>query len=101
MSAQTDKPEADALREFTTSLKIEQHKDRAVLTASLPLDLLKTLVTPHEGQHPSLDSNPARQTRTAPTSPSQAGQYDAMKLSAITLTVNHEQGEGSHHISGR
>jgi hypothetical protein len=46
VSAQTDKQEADALRQFTSSLKIEQRKDRAVLTASLPLDLLKNLVTP-------------------------------------------------------
>ena len=44
--AQSDKPDADALREFTTSLKIEQHKDRTVLTASLPMELLKKLATP-------------------------------------------------------
>jgi hypothetical protein len=43
---QSDKPDADALREFTTSLKIEQRKDRAVLTANLPLELLKKLATP-------------------------------------------------------
>lgn len=43
---QADKPDADALRELTSSLKIEQHKDRMVLTATLPLDLLKKLATP-------------------------------------------------------
>jgi hypothetical protein len=46
VSAQADKPDAAAVREFTSSLKIEPHKDRAVLTASLPLELLKKLVAP-------------------------------------------------------
>jgi hypothetical protein len=46
MENQSDKSDADALREFTTSLKIEQHKDRAVLTATLPLGLVKKLATP-------------------------------------------------------
>jgi hypothetical protein len=44
--AQSDKPDADALRDFTSSIKIEQHKDRAVLTAKLPMELLKKLATP-------------------------------------------------------
>jgi hypothetical protein len=44
--AQSDKADADAVREFTSSLKIEQRKDRAVLTASVPLELLKKLGTP-------------------------------------------------------
>jgi hypothetical protein len=43
---QSDKPDAQALEEFTSSLKIEQHKDRAVLTANLPLELIKKLATP-------------------------------------------------------
>ena len=46
VDAQSDKPDADALREFTSSIKIEQHKDRMVLTASLPLELVKKLATP-------------------------------------------------------
>jgi hypothetical protein len=46
VEAQSDKPDADAVRRFTSSLKIEQHKDRVVLTASLPLELLKQLATP-------------------------------------------------------
>jgi hypothetical protein len=46
VAAQTDKPDAAALREFTSSLKIEQHKDRAVLTATLPVQLLRKLATP-------------------------------------------------------
>jgi hypothetical protein len=34
------------LLELMNSAKIEQHKDRAVLTASIPLDLVKRLTTP-------------------------------------------------------
>ena len=46
VSAQSDKPDADAVHQFATSLKIEQHKDRAILTATLPLQLLKKLTAP-------------------------------------------------------
>ena len=46
VAAQSDKDDAEAVKEFTSSLKIEQHKDRAVLTASLPLVLVKKLATP-------------------------------------------------------
>jgi hypothetical protein len=46
IEAKATKPDADAVREFTTSLKIEQHKDRAVLTARLPLQLMRKVVTP-------------------------------------------------------
>jgi hypothetical protein len=46
VETQADKPDADALREVTSSLKIEQHKDRMVLTASVPLELVKKLATP-------------------------------------------------------
>jgi hypothetical protein len=35
-----------SLRELINSAQIEQHKDRAVLTANIPLDLLKKLTTP-------------------------------------------------------
>ena len=45
VAMQTDDGAA-ALRQFTTSLKIEQHKDRAVLTASLPFEMLKKLISP-------------------------------------------------------
>src|SRR5260370_34431303 len=38
--------------ELMNSAKIEQHRDRAVLTASIPLDLVKRLTTPSpEGDH--------------------------------------------------
>jgi hypothetical protein len=56
-----DKPDADALREFTSSLKIEQHKDRMVLTANLPVDLMKKLATPMGDAvsgTPEADTNP-------------------------------------------
>jgi hypothetical protein len=53
--APADKPGADALRAFTSSIKVEQHKDRAVITASLPIDLVKKLATA-----PQVDPVPAR-----------------------------------------
>jgi hypothetical protein len=59
---QTDKPDADALREVTSSIKIEQHKDRMVVTATLPLDLLKKLATPvgdAVSGAPAADTSPA------------------------------------------
>src|SRR5271170_388417 len=34
------------VRELLESAKVEQHKDRAVLTANIPLDLIKRLATP-------------------------------------------------------
>jgi len=40
-------PASDAaFRELTDSTKIEQHKDRAILTANIPLELVKQLATP-------------------------------------------------------
>jgi hypothetical protein len=35
-----------AFREMTDSMKVERHKDRAVLTANIPLELVKQLATP-------------------------------------------------------
>jgi hypothetical protein len=35
-----------AFREMTDSMKIEQHKDRAVLTANIPLELVKQMAAP-------------------------------------------------------
>ena len=46
VEAQSDAGDAAALREFTSSIKIEQHKDRAVMTASVPVELLKQLASP-------------------------------------------------------
>jgi len=61
VEAQSDAADAAAVRQFTSSLKIEQHKDRAVLTASLPLELVKKMATPvGAGIEPSdSGSNPA------------------------------------------
>jgi len=39
-------PQAQALRKFSDSILIEQHKDRAVLTATLPIDSMKALTAP-------------------------------------------------------
>jgi hypothetical protein len=41
----TAAPDAE-VRELLESAKVEQHKDRAVLTANIPLDLIKRLATP-------------------------------------------------------
>ena len=38
---------ADLVAEFTDSLKIEQEKDRAILTAVIPIDLLRKLTSPN------------------------------------------------------
>ena len=46
IEAQSEAPDAEALRQFAASIQIEQHKDRAVLTAILPTQLLKMMVTP-------------------------------------------------------
>jgi hypothetical protein len=43
---QTNAPADVEVRELMNSAKIEQHKDRAVLTASIPLELIKRLATP-------------------------------------------------------
>lgn len=57
-AAQSDK---DApMRDFTNSLKVEQHKDRAILTGSLPLALLKNLM--------AADSDSASGSVTPPAS---------------------------------
>jgi hypothetical protein len=46
VQAEADKTDADAMRDFTSSIKVEQHKDHAILTASVPIALLKKIVTP-------------------------------------------------------
>jgi hypothetical protein len=45
VAAQSSSADAKALNSFSASIKVEQHKDRAVLTASLPLDLVKSLAS--------------------------------------------------------
>lgn len=61
IEAQSETQDADALRQFTASIQIEQHKDRVVLTANLPQQLLKKLMTPESVIAPA-------------TSPAAAGQ---------------------------
>jgi hypothetical protein len=39
-------PADPSIRDLINSAKIEQHKDRAVLTANIPLDLVKKLTIP-------------------------------------------------------
>jgi hypothetical protein len=41
-----------AFREMTDSMKIEHHRDRAVLTANIPLELVKQLATPATDTQP-------------------------------------------------
>jgi hypothetical protein len=43
VEAQSDSADAQAMRQFSSSIKIEQHKDRAVLTASVPFEWFKQL----------------------------------------------------------
>jgi hypothetical protein len=52
IEAQSEATDNQAMREFTESIQIEQHKDRAVLTANLPMQLLKKLVTPESAIAP-------------------------------------------------
>jgi hypothetical protein len=49
VAAESDKSDAEQMREFTSSFKIDRHKDRSVLTASVPLDLLKKLAAAPSG----------------------------------------------------
>jgi len=43
VEAQSDTADLETVRQFTSSIKIEQHKDRAVLTASVPFEWFKQL----------------------------------------------------------
>jgi hypothetical protein len=45
-------PADTAMRSMIASLKIEQHKDRAVLTGTVPLDLLKQITAPASSTQP-------------------------------------------------
>jgi|SRR5437868_4711341 len=53
VAAHSDKVDADAIRELAESLKVEQHKDRAVVTGSVPLDLLKKIAESSTELHPA------------------------------------------------
>ena len=63
------------MREFISSIKIEQHKERAVLTANLPwIPLLKKLVTPESAIAPD-----------SPATPAQPRHPPAVRLSALAM----------------
>jgi hypothetical protein len=49
---QPNAPSDAGVRELMRSAKIEQHKDRAVLTANIPLELIKKLATPSTEERP-------------------------------------------------
>jgi hypothetical protein len=53
VEAQSDASDAEAVRKFSASIKIEQHKERAVLTASVPLQLLKQIASPEAATGPA------------------------------------------------
>jgi hypothetical protein len=59
IQAQTDEADNQAITQFVSSIQIEQHKERAVLTANLPLQLLKKLVTPEGALLPESPATPA------------------------------------------
>jgi hypothetical protein len=52
VEAQSDTPDAEAFYQFASSIQIQQHKDHVVLTANLPEQLLKKLVTPESAIAP-------------------------------------------------
>jgi hypothetical protein len=55
VEAQSEPADAEALRKFSASIKIEQHKERAVLTASIPFQLLKKIAAPDAAAEPLPD----------------------------------------------
>jgi hypothetical protein len=62
IEAQTDGADAEAVRKLAASVKIEQHKDRAVLTASVPLEMVRKLTSPESAAgagEPDADAVPA------------------------------------------
>jgi hypothetical protein len=50
--AQSNAANSESVRQFTASIRVEQHKDRAVLTANVPVDLLKQLTASTPGTQP-------------------------------------------------
>jgi len=52
LAGHSHSPDDVAMRQMIESIKIEQHKDRAVLTASVPMELAKKLATPPPGVEP-------------------------------------------------
>jgi hypothetical protein len=48
VEAQTDPAQAEAMREFTSSIQVEQRHDRAIITTVVPIELLRKIATPTE-----------------------------------------------------
>ena len=48
VAAQANPSEADAMRQFTDSIQVEQHHDAAVITALVPIELLRKITAPTE-----------------------------------------------------
>ena len=70
VEAQSDPSDAEAVRKFSASIKIEQHKDRAVLTASVPFELLKKIAAPDAAEVSAPDAGAgAAISRSNPTGP--------------------------------
>ena len=51
VDAQTDPTQADAVRQLTSSIQVEQHHDRAVITAVVPVELLRSIASPAQTNH--------------------------------------------------
>ena len=48
IDAQSTPADAQAVNEFLQSIKIDQHNDRAILTAAVPISLIRHITTPSE-----------------------------------------------------
>jgi len=46
LAAHAPADDAEGMRDFLSSMKIEQHKDRAIVTANVPFDLIRRLTAP-------------------------------------------------------
>jgi hypothetical protein len=52
VEAQSDEADAQAVQQFMSSIKIEQRKERAVMTANVPMQLLKELTDSSNRKQP-------------------------------------------------
>lgn len=52
VTAHSDKADADALQDLMKSLKVEQRKDRMIVTATMPLELVRRLTNPQKPSVP-------------------------------------------------
>jgi hypothetical protein len=66
VEAQSDTPDVDAVRKFSDSIRIEQKNDRAILTASVPLLLLRQLANPETAALPAAAPDAASAHNSTP-----------------------------------